>query len=383
MEAELKRFRIEVAESVLTDLHNRLEVTRYPEQIAGSGWDYGTELTYLMELCDYWKTSYDWRKHEAKLNEFDQYTTQIDGQELHFLHVRSRDQLATPLLILHGWPGSVVEFSKVIGPLADPVGYGADGQQPFHVVCPSLPGYAFSGPTTEPGWDTRRMAFAFAELMRKLGYEEFGVQGGDWGALIATQMGLEIPQPLLGIHLNMVIAGPPEGDDLSDLTEKELTALGDMANYEKVESGYAKIQGTKPQTLGYGLNDSPAGLAAWIVEKFRAWSDCEGQVERSFSRDELLTNIMVYWVTQTANSSARLYFETQKSGRFGLAGGRIEVPTGCAIFPKELVRAPRKWAEHQYKVVHWSEMERGGHFAAFEQPAMFVSDVRSFFSKLG
>jgi pimeloyl-ACP methyl ester carboxylesterase len=380
--APVEPFRVEVPEATLEDLRLRLARARFPSQIEGAGWDYGTELSYLERLCRYWKDEYDWRAQEAGLNSFDQYRTVVDGQPIHFIHARSPERHAVPLLIVHGWPGSVVEFQKVIGPLTDPAGHGADPSDAFHVVCPSLPGYAFSGPTRERGWDSRRIAAALGELMSRIGYERYGAQGGDWGALIGCQLALTAPEQLIGLHLNMVIAGPPEGDDMSGLSEKELAALDDIARYDREDSGYSRIQGTKPQTLGYALNDSPAGLAAWIVEKFRSWSDCDGDVERVFTKDELLTNIMLYWVTGTASSSSRLYYETQRSGRYGLPECRVEVPTGCAIYPREIFRPPRRWVEASYNLVHWSEMPEGGHFAAFEQPALFVDDVRAMFRAL-
>ena len=369
-------FRIDVADAVVEDLRRRLGQTRFSDQIDGAGWDYGTEAAYLQELCRYWEQDYDWRAAEKGLNRFDQYTTEIDGQRIHFIHQRSSDPKAMPLLITHGWPGSVAEFTKIIDPLSAP------GPDAFHVIAPSLPGYAFSGPTHERGWDTRRVAQAFATLMAELGYCRYGAQGGDWGSMVSSQVALVDSNHVAGIHLNLVIAGPPEGEDFSKLSEAELAALQDTATYMEIDSGYSKIQGTKPQTLGYGLNDSPAGLLAWIVEKFRTWSDCDGDVERSFTRDELLTNVMLYWVTATAHSSARLYYETQKSGRFGTAGERVEVPTGCAIFPREIARPPRRWAERTYNVTHWTEMDRGGHFAAMEEPELLVADVQEFFRAL-
>ena len=372
----IEPFRIQVADEILDDLRRRLALTRFSDQIDGAGWDYGTDAAYLRELCRYWEQDYDWRAEERALNRFSQYTTEIDGQRIHFIHQRSADDGALPLLVTHGWPGSVAEFSKIIEPLTAP------GPDAFHVVAPSLPGYAFSGPTRERGWDTRRVAEAFAVLMADLGYRRYGAQGGDWGSMVSSQVALVDPAHVVGIHLNLVIAGPPEGEDFSTLTEAEQLGLRDVARYQQVDSGYAKIQGTKPQTLGYGLNDSPAGLLAWIVEKFRTWSDCGGDVERSFTRDELLTNVMLYWVTATAHSSARLYYETQKSGRFGAPGERIEIPTGCAIFPKEIARPPRRWAERHYNVVHWSEQPQGGHFAALEEPELLVGDVREFFRPL-
>jgi pimeloyl-ACP methyl ester carboxylesterase len=372
----IEPFRVQVADEILDDLRRRLALTRFSDQIDGAEWDYGTDAAYLRELCRYWEQDYDWRAEERALNRFSQYTTEIDGQRIHFIHQRSSDDGALPLLVTHGWPGSVAEFSKIIDPLTAP------GPDAFHVVAPSLPGYAFSGPTRERGWDTRRVAEAFAVLMADLGYRLYGAQGGDWGSMVSSQVALVDPAHVVGIHLNLVIAGPPEGEDFATLTEAEQLGLRDVARYQEVDSGYAKIQGTKPQTLGYGLNDSPAGLLAWIVEKFRTWSDCGGDVERSFTRDELLTNVMLYWVTATAHSSARLYYETQKSGRFGTPGERIEIPTGCAIFPREIARPPRRWAERQYNVVHWSEQPSGGHFAALEEPELLVDDVREFFRPL-
>jgi epoxide hydrolase len=293
-------FHIDVTDEVLVDLRRRLAQTRLSDQIDGAGWDYGTEAGYLRDLCRYWEQEYDWRAAEKSLNRFAQYTTDIDGQRIHFIHQRSPDDNALPLLITHGWPGSIAEFTKIIDPLTAP------GPDAFHVIAPSLPGYAFSGPTHERGWDTRRVAQAFATLMADLGYERYGAQGGDWGSMVSSQLALVDGAHLAGIHLNLVIAGPPEGEDFSKLTEAELAAMRDVSRYAEEDSGYSKIQGTKPQTLGYGLNDSPAGLLAWIIEKFRTWSDCGGDVERSFTRDELLTNVMLYWVTATAHSSARL-----------------------------------------------------------------------------
>lgn len=380
---DIRPFTIDVPESVLDDLRSRLTHARFPPQIDGAGWDYGTELEYLQELCRYWRDDYDWRAAEAELNRYPQFTTTIDGQRIHFVHARSPEPDALPLVVTHGWPGSVAEFTKIIGPLSDPAAHGGDRATAFHVICPSLPGYGFSGPTHERGWDTRRIASAFAELMARLGYDRYGAQGGDWGAMVSTQLALLDPNHVCGIHVNLVIAGPPPGDDLSQLTESQLAALADVDRHLKEGSAYAQIQGTRPQTIGYSLDDSPVGLAAWIVEKFRAWSDCDGDVERSFTKDELLTNLMLYWVTATGHSSGRLYYETMKSGRFGLgADPRVEVPTGCAVFPREITRPPRSWAETRYNVIHWTEMPAGGHFAAMEEPELLVDDVRAFFGSL-
>ena len=383
----MKPFRIDVSDEVLADLRARLARTRWPNQLGGAGWDYGTELGYLQDLCAWWRDVFDWRAQEARLNQWEQFTTEIDGQHIHFLHARSREANALPLVITHGWPGSIVEFSKVIEPLRDPVAHGGRASDAFHVICPSLPGYGFSGPTRARGWGPARVARAFAELMRRLGYARYGAQGGDWGAVVTSQLARLDGEHVCGIHLNMVIAGQPEGFDPARLTPAEKRALADAAAFAQEGSGYMRIQGTRPQTVGYGLDDSPAGLAGWIVEKFRAWSDCadasgERDVERAFSRDELLTNITVYWVTGTATSSARLYCEAMRSGEFGGPPRRIDVPTGCAIFPGEILRPPRAWAEAAYDVRRWTELPRGGHFAALEQPQLLVDDVRAFFREL-
>ena len=380
--ADIRPFRIDVPQADVDDLRRRLAGTRWPAEIPGTAWERGVPTSYLKGLTDYWATSYDWRKHEAALNEWPQFTTVIDGQTIHFLHVRSAHEDATPLLLIHGWPGSFVEFLDVIGPLTDPVAHGGDAADAFHLVIPSIPGFGYSVPLSGTGWHHRRCAAALAELMDRLGYDRYGVQGGDWGSMISTQLALTDAAHVAGLHLNMVIATPPEDEDYQNLTEAEQRGLADMASYMEHDSGYAKIQQTRPQTIGYALEDSPAGLAAWIVEKFRGWSDCDGDVERSFTKDQLLDNVMLYWLTGTAHSSARLYYEATKAGRFGPQGARVEVPTGCAIYPREIVRPPRRWAEHCYNLVQWAEMPRGGHFAAFEQPELFVDDVRSFFRKV-
>ncbi len=384
MSESIERFQIQIGDEVLDDLHRRLERTRWPDQIEGSGWDYGTDRAYLMELCEYWREKFDWRAQEKQLNRFDHFRTNFDGQPIHFIRRKSPVEGALPLVLTHGWPGSVWLFHKIIDPLADPEAHGGSAEDAFEVICPSLPGYGFSGPTFERGWDVRRIAETWARLMERLGFARYGAQGGDWGSLVTTQLALVDAAHLAGIHLNMVVAGPPPGDKnpTEGLTPEELKGLADMGEYRKSGSGYAQIQGTRPQTLGYGLNDSPAGLAAWIVEKFRAWSDCDGDLERSFSKDEILTNIMIYWATQTINSSERLYFESFRSGRFGASDEKIEVPTGCAIFPKEIIRPPRRWAEAHFDVRQWNEMPRGGHFAALEEPGLLVEDVRSFFREL-
>jgi microsomal epoxide hydrolase len=380
----VERFEIRVPDAVLGDLRERLARTRWPDQIPGSGWDYGTDLAYLKELCAFWRDGFDWRAQEARLNRFDHFRTGIDGQPLHFVHQRSPEPGALPLVITHGWPGSVAEFTKIIGPLTDPAAHGGDPRDAFHVVCPSIPGYAFSGPTRARGWDIERVAAGLVTLMARLGYQRYGAQGGDWGAVATTYLGILDPGHVAGIHLNMVIAGPPPGDadPMQGVTPEEQQALAAMAEFQKHETGYQQIQGTRPQTLGVGLNDSPAGLAAWIVEKFRAWSDCGGDVESRFTKDELLTNLTIYWATQTINSSVRLYCETMRGGRWGFTRSRVGVPTGCAIFPKEVMRPPRRWAEAQYDVRRWTRMPAGGHFAALEEPEALVGEIRAFFRDL-
>ncbi len=375
-------FEIAATEAQLDDLRRRLRATRWPDAETVDDWSQGIPIAYVREVCAYWAEKYDWRERETRLNSFPQFRSEIDGCGIHFIHARSPHDDALPIVITHGWPGSVVEFQKVIGPLSDPVAHGGDAADAFHVVCPTLPGYGFSDKPESSGWGVERIADAWAVLMDRLGYARYGAQGGDWGAFVTTWLGILDADHCSGIHLNLVFALPPSGEDATkDLTPEELQGIADGQRFQNEETGYQQIQGTKPQTLGYGLNDSPAGLAAWIVEKFRTWSDCDGDVERSFSKDELLTNIMIYWVTQSITSSVRLYCENRRAGRFGF-DQRIEVPTGCAIFPKELYRAPRRWAERRYNVQHWTNMPRGGHFAALEEPELLVEDLRAFFRPL-
>ena len=385
-------FRIHVPDSVLGDLKDRLARTRFPDQIAGSGWEYGTDLAYLKELVAYWRTTFNWREQERRLNAFTQFTTNIDGIDVHFIHQRSPNPNAFPIVMTHGWPGSFFEFAKVIGPLTDPIKYGGKAEDSFDVVALSLPGYGFSGKPTEPGFNTTRMAGVIAKLMARLGYTRYGAQGGDWGALISRILAIDDAQHVAGLHLNMCNAGAPAGvvNPTEGVPAAELERWQSRTAYMTSERGYSQIQGTRPQTVGYGLNDSPAGLAAWIVEKLRSWSDSDGNVEKSFTRDEILTNIMIYWVTQTATSSARLYFENNLTGN--LSGSvqranppdtrRVEVPTACAAFPKEVVLPPRKFVEARYNLKRWTEMPRGGHFAALEQPQLLVDDVRAFFREV-
>jgi len=377
MSETIERFQIRVDEAVLEDLRRRLAWTRFPDQIEGTGWEHGIPLEYVRELVAYWRDEYDWRAQEARLNELAHFRTCIDGQSIHFIHARSAHADAFPLLITHGWPGSVIEFLDVIPRLTDPGAHGGRAADAFHVIAPSLPGYGFSEPTRTRGWDVRRIARAFIELMRRLGYGRYGAQGGDWGAQVATRIGALDPEHCAGIHLNMPLAGRPE--DPVPLTEEDKADLATLQQFQREESGYAQEQATKPQTLGVALNDSPAGLLAWIVEKFHTWSGCGGELENSFTRDQLITNVMVYWVTQTITSSARLYWEHQHGGLEKAAPAVVGVPTGIARYPKEVLRFPRSWVERRYNVTHWAVMPRGGHFAAMEQPALFVEDLRNFF----
>jgi len=379
----IEPFQINIPDAVLDDLKQRLARTRFPDEVNDANWTYGTDLAYLKQLIAYWRTSYDWRAAERALNQFRQFRAVVDGLGLHFIHQAGVGPKPLPLLISHGWPGSIVEFTKIIGPLTDPARYGGDPADAFHVVAPSLPGYGFSDHAREPGMHPGKIADLFAGLMQQLGYDRFGAQGGDWGAMITMCLGHQYPARLVGVHLNMVLAFPPdESNPTAGLSEPQMVALMEMERFKQEETGYQAIQGTKPQTLGYGLNDSPAGLAAWIVEKFRTWTDCHGDVESRISKDDLLTNITLYWVTETATSSARLYREAMQQGWFPTRGARIEVPTGCAIFPREIFRPPREWVEKSFNVQHWTEYPAGGHFAAMEEPEALVGDIRTFFRPL-
>jgi len=371
--SELKPFRIDVPSEVLDDLQARLAHTRWPEAECVDDWSQGIPLAYTRELAAYWADGYDWRSREAALNRFDQFTTEIDGLDIHFIHQRSPHEDAFPLVITHGWPGSIVEFQKVIEPLVNPASGRAEDA--FHVVCPSLPGYGFSGKPARTGWGVEKIARAWDTLMSLLGYDHYGAQGGDWGAAVTTQIGRNRGH-CIAIHLNMPIARPGK-DSGGQLTEDEQQALAEFDEHRKWGTGYSKQQSTRPQTLGYGLVDSPVGQLAWIVEKFWAWTDCEGHPENALSRDELLDNVMVYWATGSGASSARLYWESFNDFA---TDGRVDLPTGVAAFPKEILRTPRRWCETAYNITHWTTMPRGGHFAAFEQPDLFVDDVRAFFA---
>ena len=371
-------FRIETPPEAVDDLRRRLHATRWPEAEPVDDWSQGIPLAYVQEVCAYWADEYDWAARQERLNAFPQFTTAIDGVDIHFLHVRSPHESALPLVITHGWPGSVAEFQEVIGPLTDPTAHGGAADDAFHVVCPSLPGYGFSGKPTETGWGVERIADAWGVLMARLGYDRFLAQGGDWGSMVTTCIGMRNPDHCMAIHLNMPLA-LPDPETMDSLTEAELGAIGAFDHYQKEESGYSKQQSTRPQTLGYGLVDSPAGQAAWILEKFHAWTDNDGTPDSAVDRDQLLDNVMLYWLPATGASSARLYWESFNSPPFG----EMQVPVGCSIFPHEIFRTSKRWAEKQFgELLHFNELDRGGHFAAMEEPDLYVTEVRDCFRSL-
>src|SRR5580658_99370 len=373
----IKPYRIDVAQRDLDDLRERLSRTRWPDELPGVGWNLGVPLDYLKGLAQYWATAYDWRRQEAVMNELPQFTTVIDGQNVHFLHVRSKETAALPLVITHGWPGSIVEFLDIIGPLTDPAAHGGDPADAFDVVAPSIPGFGFSGPTHEAGWNTGRVAGAWATLMSRLGYERYGAQGGDTGAIVSPELGRLDPDHVIGIHVNNLLTFP--SGQLDNLSEADQGRLALMERWQNEMSGYAIIQSTRPQTLAYALNDSPVGQLAWIVEKFKEWSDPAAELpEDAVDRDRLLTDVSVYWLTATAGSSARLYYEGAKS--WGQVQAPSGIPTGVAVFPMDITI--RSIAEAEHNIAHWSEFDRGGYFAAMEVPDLLVGDIREFFRPL-
>jgi epoxide hydrolase len=372
-------YRIEVPEEVLTDLHRRLEATRFPEPLPGAPWSQGADVAYVRELCTHWRHRYDWRTHEARLNSHPQFLCEVDGVDIHFWHVRGKGPSPMPLLLTHGWPGSILEFEHLIRPLTDPAALGGDAADAFDVIIPSIPGYGFSGKPRDQGWTAQRVARAWDRLMvEHLGYSRYAAQGGDWGSIITIALGASHAEHLLGIHLNMGFAGPPPGQEQ---TPESQAGLRRVSQHDALEGAYAHLQATKPQSLGIAQSDSPAGLAAWIVEKFRTWSDCQGDVERHFSKDWLLTNIMLYWAPNSISSAAHLYRETASEIQW-LRTAPARVPTAVAAFPKEIIQVPRSWLEHRFDLRRYTEMPRGGHFAAVEEPALFLDDVRAFFRTL-
>jgi pimeloyl-ACP methyl ester carboxylesterase len=370
-----KPFEIHASDAELEDLRARLRATRWPETETVDDWSQGVPLAYLQEVCAYWADGYDWRAREAKLNAFPQFTHPVSGLDIHFVHVRSPEPNALPLVITHGWPGSIVEFQKVIAQLADPKSHGGDSADAFHVVCPSLPGFGFSGKPVSPGWSVQKTADAWSQLMQDLGYGRYVAQGGDWGSMVTTCIGQQDPEHCGGIHLNMPLV-PPDPETMSDLSDTEKAALAGIQHYQDWDSGYSKQQSTRPQTVGYGLVDSPAGQAGWILEKFWSWMDCDGHPENVLTRDELLDNVMLYWLPAAGASSARLYWESFRNPPMQ----PVKVPVGCSIFPKEIFRCSKRWAEKHFgSLTHWNELPKGGHFAAFEQPEVFVDEIRTCF----
>jgi pimeloyl-ACP methyl ester carboxylesterase len=375
-------YRIAIADADLDDLRTRLRRTRWPERETVADASQGVPLAYVQSLCRHWAEEYDWRATEARLNALPQFRTELDGLAIHFLHVRSPEPAAFPLVMTHGWPGSIVEFLDVLGPLTDPAAHGGDPADAFHVVCPSPPGYGFSDKPSAPGWGVERIARAWSALMARLGYARYGAQGSDWGTSVSASIGQQDPEHVAAIHLVPPLA-PPDPATFDDLTAGEQAAIDALRHAEEWESGYSMEHATRPQTVGYGLVDSPAGLAAWIAEKFWAWTDHDGDLEQVVPRARLLDNLMLYWLPGTGASSARLYWESIRQVSEIItrsAGDTVDVPAGCSIFPKELQRPSRRWAERRFTDIrHWNELDRGGHFAALEQPGLFVGEVRAVF----
>lgn len=381
---DIRPFRIEIPQAALDDLHARLDGTRWPAQIEGIGWSRGVPVDYLKELAEYWRSGYDWRAWEARLNEIPQFVTEIDGATIHFLHIRSPQPDALPLVLTHGWPGSFVEFLDLIGPLTDPAAHGGDPADAFHLVIPTIPNFGFSGPVREPGWNVERTARAWAELMARLGYERYGAQGGDFGAFVSPELARIAPDNVVGVHLNaasvgFIPFGPVPEEELATFSEVEKERLARLGNFLSDMNGYFQIQATRPQTIGYALNDSPAGQLAWIVEKFKEWTHPPTSLpEEAIDRDHILTNVMIYWLTGTGASSAHMYYENMHSG--GWHTERLTTPTGVAVFAEDV--AIRRYGEQFTTIVHWSDFDTGGHFAAMEVPDLLAGDIRTFFRGL-
>jgi pimeloyl-ACP methyl ester carboxylesterase len=372
----IRPFRIHIAQAQLDDLHRRLASTRWPDRETVGDASQGVTLDRLKALVEHWRTRYDWRRVERRVNRFAQFVTRIDGVDIHFLHVRSPHANALPMVMTHGWPGSIVELLKVIEPLTHPTAHGGRAENAFHLVLPSLPGYGFSGKPTVPGWDRHRIARAWHTLMTRLGYARYVAQGGDWGAVITQAMGHQAPTGLAGIHINMPAVVPRELP--ASLSPQEQRAIDALNGFFAKGAGYAQIQATRPQTLGYALADSPVGQAAWIYDKFVAWTDSDGAPERVLTLDDMIDDIMWYWLTNSATSSARLYWENADLVFYAV---EIDIPVAVTIFPGEIYRAPKSWAERCYRrLIYWNEVDKGGHFAAFEQPEIFVREVRAAFA---
>jgi pimeloyl-ACP methyl ester carboxylesterase len=382
MSTSVTPFTVDIPQSELDELQRRLENARWPEQETVEDWSQGIPLSYTREIAQYWASDYDWRRFEKKLNSWPQFRTEIEGVDIHFIHRRSPHENALPLIISHGWPGSVVEFHKIIDALADPTSHGGKAEDAFHVVAPSLPGYGFSGKPSTTGTSVIKIGTMWGQLMERLGYDRYVAQGGDWGSMITQSMGQTETEHCAAIHINMPIVAP-DPETMDNLTAQEADALKAMGFYNKWDSGYAKQQSTRPQTLAYGLSDSPVGQMAWIIEKFYTWMDCEQDgvkhPENILTKDELLDNVMLYWLNNTAASSARLYWESFGSPNFD----PIHMPVGCSIFPGEIFRCSKRWAQKRFSnLIHWNELDKGGHFAAFEQPEVFIDELRTCFQTL-
>jgi len=374
-------YKIEIPDSVLDDLKSRLERTRWPDELPGTGWDYGSNLDYVKELVEYWRTKFDWHAQEKLINSFSHFKSKVDGLNIHFIHEKGKGPNPMPLVITHGWPGTFFEMYKVIPMLSDPASHGGDPADAFDVVAPSMPGYGFSDATDKRGLSVLSIGDLWAKLMSEnLGYQKFAAQGGDWGARVTAKLGLSHGDKVIGIHTTSTSSPTPyQGPGTRELSEAENAMLAQRVQWLADEGGYSHIQATKPQTLSYGLNDSPAGLAAWIVEKYRTWSDCGGDVESRFTKDELLTTITIYWVTQSINSSTRLYYESFFQAWDLAKDEKIQVPVAIASFPRENSVPLREWAERSFNIQQWTDMPSGGHFAALEEPDRLVEDIRKFF----
>lgn len=377
-------YKIEIPDSVLDDLKSRLERTRWPDELPGTGWDYGSNLDYVKELVEYWRTKFDWHAQEKLINSFSHFKSEVDGLNIHFIHEKGKGPNPMPLVITHGWPGTFFEMYKVIPMLSDPASHGGDPADAFDVVAPSMPGYGFSDATDKRGLSVLSIGDLWAKLMSEnLGYQRFAAQGGDWGARVTAKLGLSHGDKVIGIHTTSTSSPTPyQGPGTRELSEAENAMLAQRVQWLADEGGYSHIQATKPQTLSYGLNDSPAGLAAWIVEKYRTWSDCGGDVESRFTKDELLTTITIYWVTQSINSSTRLYYESFFQAWDLAKDEKIQVPVAIASFPRENSVPLREWAERSFNIQQWTDMPSGGHFAALEEPDRLVEDIRKFFRGL-
>ena len=379
----LDPFKIDIPEEVILELKQKLSSTRWPEKETVDDWSQGVPRAYLAELCSHWLDNYDWYETQSRLNSINQGLFSLEDMKIHYLEVKSRYQYAKPLLLTHGWPGSFLEFEKIIGPLTDPLEYGLDSTIACHVICPTLPGFGFSGKPSRVGWNVDQVARVWDALMKELGYDTYFAQGGDWGAGVTLSIASQNLGRCQSIHVNMPTAGPTK-EAYESPSPEDIQTLKKIEEFQEWGSGYHRQQSTRPQTLGFGLADSPVGQAAWILEKFYEWTDCSGHPENIFSKNELLDNIMLYWLTNSAASSARLYWETFSPSAVFVDSGRVSMPVGVGVFPKEIMAGPRSWSEkHFADICYWNELDRGGHFAALEQPDLFVSEIKKWLTIVG